>query len=186
VWYAATGEEVQTLTGHLGPAWSGSVAFSPNGSRLATTAGNDGTLKVWNAATGQPARTLKGPGWLRCIAFSPDSTRLAAACLFEGTLAQVWDAATGQEILTLKGHTVHTEAVAFSSDGKRLATASPDGVRVWDAATGQETLTLKWHTARLTSVVFSPDGSRLAAASIDGTVRIWDAPHFPPQGKRRE
>ena len=62
---------------------------------------------------------------------------------------KVWDAATGQEILTLKGHTDAVTSVAFSPDGKRLASASSDQtVKVWDAATGQETLTLKGHTER--------------------------------------
>ena len=62
----------------------------------------------------------------------------------------MWDAATGQETLTLKGHTGDVSSVAFSPDGKRLASAGGDGtVKVWDAATGQETLTLKGHTGGL-------------------------------------
>ena len=62
---------------------------------------------------------------------------------------KVWDAATGQETLTLKGHTsTGPLSVAFSPDGKRLASASDrtETVKVWDAATGQEILTLKGHT----------------------------------------
>ncbi len=59
-----------------------------------------------------------------------------------------------------------SSSVAFSPDGKRLASASVDEtVKVWDAATGQETLTLKGHTGRVISVAFSPDGKRLASAS---------------------
>ena len=66
--------------------------------------------------------------------------------------------------------------MAFSPDGKRLASASRDEtVKVWDAATGQETLTLKGHTGGVTSVAFSPDGKRLASASEDETVKVWDA-----------
>jgi WD40 repeat protein len=66
--------------------------------------------------------------------------------------------------------------VAFSPDGKRLASASMDRtVKVWDAAAGQEVLTLKGHTDQVQSVAFSPDGKRLASASMDRTVKVWDA-----------
>ena len=88
----------------------------------------------------------------------------------------MWDAETGQETLTLKGHTSAVISVAFSPDGKRLASGSDDRtVKVWDAATGQETLTLKGHTGSVRSVAFSPDGKRLASASDDRTVKVWDA-----------
>ena len=66
--------------------------------------------------------------------------------------------------------------MAFSPDGKRLASGSADGtVKVWDALTGQETLTLKGHNGRVASVAFSPDGQRIASGSRDGTVKVWDA-----------
>jgi hypothetical protein len=66
--------------------------------------------------------------------------------------------------------------VAFSLDGKRLASASHDEtVKIWDASIGQELLTLKGHTNKVFSVAFSPDGKRLASASQDRTVKVWDA-----------
>jgi len=66
--------------------------------------------------------------------------------------------------------------VAFSPDGRRIASASYDRtVKVWDAGSGQETLTLKGHTGSVEDVTFSPDGRRIASASADGTVKIWDA-----------
>ena len=65
--------------------------------------------------------------------------------------------------------------IAFSPDGKRLASASGDQtVKVWDAMSGQEMVTLKGHTQTVNSVAFSPDGKRLASASYDQTVKVWD------------
>jgi WD40 repeat protein len=68
------------------------------------------------------------------------------------------------------------EGIAFSPDGRRLATAGSDGqVRIWDAVTGRELLTLAADEESVASVAFSPDGNRLAAGTDEGTVRVWDA-----------
>src|SRR5262245_6589926 len=66
--------------------------------------------------------------------------------------------------------------VAFSADGKRVASAGRDGVvKVWDAATGKEALTLKGHTNQVLRVCFSPDGKHVASAAADNDVIVWDA-----------
>jgi len=76
--------------------------------------------------------------------------------------------------LTLRGHEGPVEEVAYSPDGKLIATASGDKTaRIWDAATGQELLTLQ-HAAGVGKVKFSPDGARLATGAGDGLVRLWD------------
>ena len=89
---------------------------------------------------------------------------------------RLWDPATGAEQAALTGHDGPVTAVAFSPDGRRLASASWDGtVRLWDPATGAEQAALTGHDGPVTAVAFSPDGRRLASASDDGTVRLWTA-----------
>jgi WD40 repeat protein len=78
----------------------------------------------------------------------------------------VWDAESGKELQTLRGHSESVAGVAFSPDGKRLATASWDHTaKVWDADSGKELLTLRDHSGVVDCVAFSPDGKRLATAS---------------------
>jgi WD40 repeat protein len=165
--------ELLVFSGHTGDVHG--VAFSPDGSRLAS-ASQDGTVKVWESQTGQLVRTLQGHSdWVSGVAFSPDGKRLASAS-GDGTV-KLWDVHTGQEERTLKGHTKWVSGVAFSPDGRRLASASEDRtVRVWDAHTGQELSTLRRLHYWVSSVAFSPDGRRLACAacSADQTVEIWD------------
>ena len=79
------------------------------------------------------------------------------------------------ELRTFVGHTRGVTSVAFSPDGKSLASGSYDClVKVWDVATGQNTLTLKGHDSTVTSVVFSPDGKHLASGSDDCTIKLWN------------
>ena len=186
LWNPATGQRIgsalQTETGPVRvigvsfhPDVSG-VAFSPN-SRLLASADADGTVRLWNPATGQPADTplLAGTGGgVRGVAFSPDSLLLASA---DGT-AQVWNAVTGRPVSSpLPGTLDGVNGVAFSPDGKLLATADADGtVRLWNPATGQP-IGSPLPAAigyGVNGVAFSPDGELLASADADGTVRLWN------------
>jgi WD40 repeat protein len=167
-----------TLYGHTGPVRT--VAFSPDGARLASSSA-DWTVKVWDARTGQEIRTLHGhTGPVFSVAFSADGARLASSS-YDRTV-KVWDARTGQEVLSLRGHIKQVLSVAYSPDSARLVSGSHDNtVKIWDARTGQVILTLRGHSAPVISVAFSPDGTRLASGGGEvfgqgpGEVKVWDA-----------
>jgi WD40 repeat protein/serine/threonine protein kinase len=162
---AATGQEILTLSGHIGVP--DRLAFSPDGTRLAA-AGVDMGARVWDLTTGQTVLILDGS----TVTYSSDSKRIATG---DDQLVKVWDAESGQQLFNLQDHTDRVQGIAFSPDGKWLASASFDQtVKLWDLTTGTLIRTLKGHSFFVHSVAFTPDGKRLASASRDGTVRIWD------------
>jgi WD40 repeat protein len=152
-----------------------SVAFSPDGRRLAGAAWSSGlAVKVWDVATGQEVMTLQGhPDPVASVAFSPDGRRLASAG--QGGTVKVWDLEAGQEVLTFNARSGPMYGLAYSPDGRCLAIAGHKMAKVWDAGTGRETLGFKGHTSPVTAVAFSPDGRHLASADASGTVKVWDA-----------
>jgi WD40 repeat protein len=171
LWDARTGQQLLECKGHVKRVMG--VAFSPDGTRLATGS-LDATARLWDVQTGKQLREYKGhAGFVMVVAFSPDGTRLATA---GDMTARVWDVRTGQQLIVCKGHSDGVSGVAFSPDGTRLATASQDGTAgLWDVQTGQLLFQCKGHSDKVWGVAFSPDGARLATGSSDNTVRLWDA-----------
>ncbi|HEV7857609.1 MAG TPA: caspase family protein [Pyrinomonadaceae bacterium] len=88
---------------------------------------------------------------------------------------RVWNVLTEETVLTLEGHADGTEAVAFSGDGRLLATGGGDStIKLWDMATGRALRTLTGLTTSANSLAFSPDSRVLVSAGYDGTTRLWD------------
>ena len=79
-----------------------------------------------------------------------------------------------KELATLRGHSEKVNSVAFSPDGKTLASGSVDKtIEIWDVSSGEVKATLLGHGGSVDSVVFSPDGRTLASASEDKTIKLW-------------
>jgi WD40 repeat protein len=184
--------EYLALRGHVGQVWC--VAYSPDGNWLAS-AGDDRTVRVWNAVTGKEVRTLSQ--WpnlvVERVAFSPNSSRLVTiakpASYVGAAEVRVWDVGWGRELFRLAGIKNCIHQAAFSPDGQHLATVGgdlyrPGEVKLWNAATGREVRTLGSHPGPGTSVAFSPDGKRLVSGSLPlqapysrelpGEIAVWD------------
>jgi WD40 repeat protein len=115
------------------------------------------------------------PGWgqgVRYLAYSPDGTRLAGTA---GPRLRVWDLANNREVAVQKRGPKHFQGLAFTADGRHLATVSNDTtVRLWDAQTWAERTAYTWAVGALLNLALAPDGLRAAAGSDRGKVVVWD------------
>ena len=152
-----------------------SIAWSPDGSRI-VSGSEDGTVGIWDVATGENTRTLNGhTNEVNSVAWSPDGSQIVSGS-WDNTV-RIWDAATGENTRTLNGHTDRVNSVAWSPDGSQIVSGSDDTtVHIWNAATGENIQTLRAHTRKVSSVAWSPDGKQIVSGSWDGTVRIWGKP----------
>ncbi|MDX1994214.1 MAG: serine/threonine-protein kinase [bacterium] len=169
VWDASG--QSSTLRGHSGIVHD--LDFTPDGSRMAS-AGEDGTIIVWDMASRTQVATLTGHNaTVRSVRFSPDGTRLASSG--EDNTVRLWDVSTGSQQVVMTGHTARVLTVDWSPDGTLVASAAQDGLIIlWDTATGTQREVLRGHSEEIRKVAFSPDGTLLASSSSDNTTRLWD------------
>ncbi len=157
-----------------------SVAFSPDGKRLAAPQGAG--FMIWDIERRTAVTNWTGAGnaVVVGIAWSPDGRWIATASCSDlyklgppGPIL-LWDAATVEKGLSLEGHSSNPWKLAFSRDSRQLATPHADGsIMLWDLTTRKLLKTFRRHGSMVSCVRFSPDGGWLASASMDETVRLW-------------
>jgi len=165
------GSDWLNLAGHNSRIFS--VTYSPDGTRLATWGWEDGTVKVWDVATGKELISLAHEG-VCCggnMSYSPDGKRLVVV---SGKDPKIYDAVNGSEILMLAPFTNDLSNVLYSPDGTQLATAGVDGtVRIYDNASGKTLIEFSATSAGVQRIAFSPDGKHIACANSDGA-NVWE------------
>src|SRR6266700_5577519 len=160
------------------PASARRVAWSPDGALLAS-AGNDGSVSVWNASDGMLFKQLRGhQSKVNDVAWSRDGKWLASGGGSQGRGDNeelfVWDMRSLERVRVLSGHPGIVYTVAWGPTGAVLVSGGSDGMlRWWDRHSGECVQTRQAHQGTVQSLKMSPDGRSLASCGDDGAISIW-------------
>jgi WD40 repeat protein len=186
LWSLPSGRALKTQRPGITGSLADCLAFSPNGSMLASSGAlhhrDDNSIQLWRMPDGAQSGTLHGhTGAIDCLAFSPDGLTLASGG--RDTTIRLWHlprrAFKRSADFTLKEHMGAVRCLATSPDGEFLVSGGGLGdstVRLWRLPEGTPLHVLKGHTSEVTCLAISPDGRMLVSGSDDATVRLWRLP----------
>ncbi len=159
--------------------WVWSVAFSPDGKRVAGGYFPD-KIHVWDVSTGGLIHVLSGhKGLANDLSFSPDGKTLASGSA-DGTI-RLWDVVNGKERKVLGRHEDEVWGVAFKPTGESLVSVGFDRtIRFWKVSSGEEIRVIEDVACLASGVAFFPDGERIGVACADAAARIWDLSESEP------
>lgn len=171
VFDSTTAGLIYTLKHHRDSAFC--VAFSLDGKRL-VSGGRDGTVQLWDMATGERISGTRTAGFVFRLAVSPHGAHFASISHYSAR-GQVWDMASGSPVFPLEDHHTRLRSVAYSPDGRYLATGDEDDVVILrDPSTGQPLRTLTGSGGEARSIAFSPDGQYLAVGTSLSKIDLWN------------
>ncbi|KAG2336903.1 WD40 repeat-like protein [Suillus weaverae] len=179
LWDVETGKVIARWTGHTD--WVRSVCWSADGRRV-VSGSDDGIARVWDVRSAETVLTIKtGSQWVLTVIYSPNSTKIATGIHNESGI-KIWDSKTGELLATLKHDYQVWSVVSWTSDGKRLVSASYGSIRIFDTATWRRIAILEGGTFDVHTLCLSRNGRLLASASDDQTVRLWNLNKSIPVG----
>lgn len=177
LWNLESGKQVFSLGGNLDAI--GPIAFSNDGRTLISSSCQwDNTVKVWNLETGAKVKSIEIPKpaeepehVIESLAFSADGKSFSAQC--RDTKINIWNTYTG-ELVNFIPSDGQIVSVAFSPDGRTIASAESFAPKLWNRETGKLIRTFEGHDKMVLTVAFSPNGKMLASGSWDETIKLWN------------
>jgi len=193
----ATGRELRRLPGNNTSYSPAGIALCPEAQTMATLSGSDGTIHLWDLATGQERGGARPLGGIAALALTTDGQTLAIAS--NNQSLTLWDVNTAKPLHTLRDsprntappvqepgegfRSVYTnpgtiiKALAFSNDGKQLASGGgflDTSVSLWDVAAGKEVRALLGHAGAVRHLQYLPDGKTLLVTSGANLLHRWN------------